>query len=710
MKKLLWMSLFGTFAFIGCNQNDTASENNQNQTDMNNPLLSEWNTPFQTPPFSQIKEEHYVPAFKAAIKEQEENISKITSNTEAATFENTIVALENSGKTLERVASVFFNLTGTNTNDQMQKIAEEVTPLITKSDDDINLNADLFARIKSVYDNQAQMNLDDEQKMVLKKHYESFVRGGALLESEAQNQLRALNEKLAHLSLQFTNNVLAETNAFKLIIEDSKELAGLPQSAIDAAAISAKEDSLDGKWLFTLQYPSIWPFMQNADNRALREKLHKAYINRGDNNNENDNKKIIAEIANLKVEKAKLLGFDNYAAYILDDNMAKTPAKVYELLDKLMTAALPNAKKEAEELQKMIRKSGQDFKLEHWDWWYYANKLKQEKYAFDDEAVRPYFQLENVRNGAFEVAHQLYGLTFTETDKIEKYDKDVTVFEVRDADSSMLGILYTDWHPRASKRAGAWMTAFRKESKENGERIIPLISMVCNFSKPTETTPSLLTFEEVETLFHEFGHVLHGLLANTTYYSLSGTSVARDFVELPSQIMENWAAEPEVLKSFAKHYQTGEVIPDELLDKMDKAGKFNQGFVTVEYLAAALLDMDWHTLNQTQEIDATAFEKASLDKMGLIPEIIVRYRSPYFSHIWGGGYSAGYYGYIWAAILDSDAFATFKEKGLFDQETAKSFRDNILSQGGTKEAMDMFVKFKGQEPSIEPLLEKRGLK
>jgi peptidyl-dipeptidase Dcp len=707
MKKILWLSIAGLFAFTACNQEQASTEN---QNEMKNPFMEEWNTPYGTPPFSQIKEEHYVPAFKEAIKQQEEAIQAIIDDKEEANFDNTILALENSGMLLDKVSSVFFNMTGAISNEKLQAIDEEVTPLVTKSGDDISMNAGLFARIKAVYDNQDQMNLNDEQKMVLKKQYEGFVRGGALLEGEAQEKLRAVNEKLADLSLRFKKNVLAESNAFALVIDNKEDLAGLPQSAIDAAAITAKEDSLDGKWVFTLDYPSIWPFMQNADNRALREKLHKAYINRGDNNNENDNKAIVAEIANLRVEKANLLGFDNYASYILDKNMAKTPDKVYELLNQLMAAALPNAKKEAEELQKVIDASGENFKLEHWDWWYYTNKLMQEKYALDDEVLRPYFQLKDVRDGAFDVANKLFGITFTQVDNIDKYHEDVTVFEVKEADGTMVGILYMDFHPRASKRAGAWMTSFRKESKVDGERIIPLISVVCNFSKPTETTPSLLTFEEVSTLFHEFGHALHGLLANTTYYSLSGTAVARDFVELPSQIMENWAAEPEVIKSFAKHYKTGEVIPDELLEKMDKSGKFNQGFVTVEYLAAALLDMDWHTINEKQEINTTEFEKASLTKMGLIPEIIVRYRSTYFSHVWGGGYASGYYGYIWAAILDSDAFATFKEKGLFDQETAKSWRDNVISQGGTKEAMDMFVKFKGQEPSIEPLLEKRGLK
>ena len=711
MKHLIWASLIALISLTSCNQEATKeAADTKTEQAMKNPLLEEWNTPFNTPPFSQIKPEHYMPAFKVAIKHEKDAIQAIIDNPEEANFDNTVYALEESGMLLDKVSSVFFNLTSSDGNDELSAIEEEVTPLITKSSDEISMNTALFARIKSVYDNQEKMNLNDEQKMVLKRHYESFVRNGALLEGEAQERLKEVNAKLADLAIKFKKNVLAETNAFKLIIDNKEDLSGLPQSAIDAAALDAKNDGQEGKWLFTLQYPSIWPFMQNSDKRELREKMHKAYINRGDNNNENDNKKIVAEMANLRLEKANLLGFDSYAAYVLDANMAKTPKRVNDLLDQLMSAALPNAKKEASELQKMIDKSGGDFKLKHWDWWYYTNKLKQEKYALDDEILRPYFQLENVRDGAFDVAHKLYGLTFTKIENVDKYNPEVTVFEVKNANGETQAILYQDFFPRASKRAGAWMTTFRKEYKKDGKRQIPLISMVCNFSKPTEDKPSLLTLEEVETLFHEFGHALHGMLANTTYYSLSGTSTPRDFVEMPSQFMENFVAQPEVLKSFAKHYKTGELIPDELVEKMDKAAKFNQGFVTVEYLAAAILDMDWHSITEKQEINTTEFENAAFKKMDLIPEIIVRYRSTYFSHIWSGGYAAGYYGYIWAAILDSDCFASFKEKGLFDKPTADAFRDKILSRGGTREAMDMFVDFKGKEPSIEPLLEKRGLK
>ncbi len=711
MKQLLWASLITMITLVSCNQSTTTkTETTEKSETMENPLLAEWDTPFNTPPFSKIKPEHYIPAFKAAIKNEEEAIQSIIDNKEEATFDNTIYALEEAGMQLDRVSSIFFNITGTDSNTELDSIEEIVTPLITKASDEISMNADLFAKIKSVYDHQDKMNLNEEQTMVLKRHYEDFVRNGALLQGEAQEQLKKVNGQLADLAIKFKKNVLAETNAFKLYIDNKEDLAGLPQSAIDAAALEAKNDGQEGKWLFTLDYPSIWPFMQNSDKRELREKMHNAYIMRGDNNNANDNKKIVVEMANLRLKKANLLGFDSYAAYVLDANMAKTPKRVNDLLDKIMPAALNKAKEEAANLQKMIDKSGENFKLQHWDWWYYTNKLKQEKYALDDEILRPYFQLENVRNGAFEVAHKLYGLTFTEIHNVDIYNPETKVFEVKNADGEIQAILYQDFFPRASKRAGAWMTTFRKEYKKDGKRQIPLISMVCNFSKPTEDKPSLLTLEEVETLFHEFGHSIHGMLANTTYYSLSGTSTPRDFVEMPSQFMENFVAQPEVLKSFAKHYKTGEIIPDELIEKMDKASKFNQGFVTTEYMAAAILDMDWHSITEPITIGTTKFENAAIEKMGLIPEIIVRYRSTYFSHIWSGGYATGYYGYIWAAILDSDCFASFKEHGLFDKATADAFRDKILSRGGTRDAMQMFVDFKGAEPSIEPLLEKRGLK
>ncbi len=677
----------------------------------NNPLLQTWDTPYQTPPFSKIKESDYEPAFKAAIKEQNEAIEAIISNTKTPNFKNTIEAYEHSGDLLDRISSLFFNLNSANTNSEMDKVAEIITPLITEHEDNLKLNQALFERVKTVYDNQDQETLTQEQTVLLKKLYRSFVRGGALLNEKEQEKLRAINTRLADLSLKFKNNVLAETNAFQLFINQKEDLDGLPESVIESAALEAKEAGKEGQWLFTLHYPSIWPFMQNSTRRDLRQKMHQAYINRGNNNNANDNKAILKEMVNLRVEKAHLLGFKNYASYILDVNTAKTPEKAGKLLNQLMTAALANAKEEVKDLQAIIDKQGETFSLQHWDWWYYANQLKQQKYALDDEILRPYFQLEKVRNGAFDVAHKLYGLSFKEVNNIDKYHSDVATFEVYDKDQSLLGILYTDWHPRASKGAGAWMTSFREQSKKGGKRVVPQIMMVCNFSKPTESTPSLLTLDEVETLFHEFGHVLHGLLSNTTYASLAGTSVARDFVELPSQLMENWVAEPEVLKSFAQHYQTGETIPDSLLQKMDKASKFNQGFATVEYLAAAILDMDWHTINETQdELDVNAFETASLNKMGLIPEIIVRYRSPYFSHIFEGGYAAGYYGYIWSAILDADVFDSFKENGLFDPATAQALRDKLLSKGGTEDEMTMFINFKGKEPNIEPLLEKRGLK
>ncbi|MGE5498423.1 MAG: M3 family metallopeptidase, partial [Syntrophothermus sp.] len=521
--------------------------------------------------------------------------------------------------------------------------------------------------------------------------------------------LRKINEQLSILSLQFGENLLKETNSFELVVEKESDLAGLPQNLITAARETAKERKQEGKWIFTLHNPSIMPFLQYADNRELREKIFKGYINRGNNNNKFDNKNIISKIAALRLQRANLLGFKSHADYVLDDNMAKTPENVYKLLNQLWTPSLQMAKKEAEELQQMIYKEGKNFKLEAWDWRYYAEKLRKEKYALDDETLRPYFQLENVRKGAFDVAGKLYGITFTERNDLPAYHNEARAFEVKEKDGRYIGILYTDYFPRESKRGGAWCSSYRKQSNRNNEFINPVMVNVCNFSKPAGDKPALLTFEEVTTLFHEFGHALHGLLSNTNYGDLSGSAVPRDFVELPSQIMENWAGEPEVLKSFAKHYQTGEVIPDELIEKIKKSEHYGQGFATVEYLAASFLDLDWHTLTDTLKTDVEQFESQSLSKIGMIPEIIVRYRSPYFNHIFAGGYSAGYYSYIWAEVLDADAFEAFKETSLFDQATAKAFRDNVLSKGGTEEAMTLYRKFRGADPKIEPLLKRRGL-
>lgn len=674
-----------------------------------NPFFSEFDTPFKTPPFDKIKEDHYLPAFMEGIKQQKEEIESIVNNTEPPSFENTLEALENTGALLTRVNYVFINMKLANTNEKLQNIAKEVAPLLSKHLDDIMLNEKLFEKIKTVYGQKDQLKLSVEQNTLLEKYYKDFVRGGANLDEEDKDRFRKINEELALLLLKFGENVLKENNAFELVIDKEEDLAGLPQSVIDGAAEAAAERAYNGKWVFTLHKPSMLPFLKNSEKRELREKILKAYINRGNNNNELDNKKILSKTAALRVERANLLGYKTHADFVLEVNMAKKPENVYKLLNQLWKPALKIAKKEAEQLQKMINKEGKNFKLEAWDWRYYAEKLKKEKYDLDDEILRPYFKLENVRNGVFEVAAKLFGITFEERSDIPKYHEDVKVFEVKEADGSHIGILYTDYFPRAAKRGGAWMEAYRKQSRQGGKEITPIICNVCNFSKPTGDKPALLSFGEVTTLFHEFGHALHGLLSNCTYKRLSGTAVSRDFVEMPSQIMENWASEPEALQFYAKHYQTGESIPQELIDKIQKSGNFNQGFKTVEYLAASFLDMDWHTLTEAREMDALEFENKSMNKIGLIPEIVVRYKSFYFRHIFSGEYSCGYYSYIWSEVLDADAFQAFKETSLFDKKTAQSLRKNIYSAGGTEDPMILYKRFRGAEPEIEPLLKRRGL-
>ncbi len=673
---------------------------------MENPLLSEFNTPHGVPPFDQIKIEHFVPAYIDAIAKHKEEINTIVNSTDAPTFENTIEALEFSGKLLNQVNATFYNLNQSLTSDSMQQVAQEITPILTQHFDDIALNASLFQKVKAVYDQKDKLTLTPEQNRLLEVSYKNFERGGANLDSVQQTRLREINGELATLYLKFGENILAETNNYKMIIDNEADLAGLPEAVKQAAADAAKADSLDGKWIFTTHKPSLLPFLTYAENRELRKKLHTAYIMRGDNNNEYDNKKILSRMAALSAEKAHLFGFKNYAEYVLDINMAKNPEAVFEFLNKVMDKVLPIAKKEATELQKMIDKEGGNFKLAHWDWWYYSEKLRKEKYDLDEEMLRPYFEKNNVRNGAFEVATRLWGLKFVERTDVPKYHQDVEVFEVQNSDGSFLGILYMDWYPRASKVGGAWMDEYRRQS----EGVDPIITTNFNFSAPSGDKPALFTFDEVSTTFHEFGHALHGLLSNCKYHSLAATNVARDFVELPSQIMENWASEPEVMKMYAKHYKTGEVIPQELIDKIQNSGLFNKGFTVLEYTSAALLDMYWYTLNEPVEKDATQFENEIMTKIGMIPEIVVRYRSPYFSHIFGGGYSSGYYSYQWAQVLDADAFSVFKEKGLFDQETAKSLRDNILSRGNTEPPMDLYKKYRGSEPKLDAFLERNGLK
>jgi peptidyl-dipeptidase Dcp len=678
----------------------------QQQETTTNPFFADYNTPFKTPPFQLIKLEHYMPAFLRGMEEQKREIDAIVNNTEPPTFQNTIEAVERTGALLDKVYAVFSSLRGANTSDDLQKVANEVTPLLSKHRDDINLNEKLFQRVKAVFQKRKAGHLDAEQMRLLENSYKEFVRGGANLTGEKKERFRKINEEMSMLRLKFDENVLKETNSFKLIVDRKEDLAGLPQSAIDGAADLAKKAKLDGKWVFTVQKPSMLPFLQYAENRALREKLFKGYIMRGDQGNQYDNKEIVSKIAALRVERAQLLGYKTHADFVLEMNMAKNPKSVYEFLNKIWKPALKIAKQERDEMQAMIKNEGKNFKLEAWDWWYYAERIRKAKYDLDENELRPYFLLDNVRKGAFDVASKLYGIDFVERKDIQTYSDEVTVFEVKRKDGSHVGILYTDYFPRPGKRAGAWCNSYRRQERIGNTFVTPLMYNVGNFSRPAGDAPSLLSLEEARTLFHEFGHALHGLLSNITY---RGLSVPRDFVELPSQIMENWAFEPEVLKSYARHYKTGEVIPQSLIDKIQKSGKFNQGFVTVEYLSASFLDMDWHTLNDTKPLDAVAFEKKSLGKIQLIPEIVVRYRSPYFAHVFSGGYSAGYYSYIWAEVLVEDAFEAFKEKGLFDQATATSFRKNILERGGSEDAMTMYVRFRGKKPTIEPLLKKRGL-
>ena len=672
-----------------------------------NPFFSEYSTPYKTPPFHLIKSDHFMPAFEKGMEEQKQEIEAIAGNSDAPTFQNTIEALVHSGGLLEKVNAVFSGLRGANTNDELQKIAARVTPLLSKHRDDINLNVKLFQRVKTLYGARKDLALTAEQMKLLEDTYKDFVRGGANLTPAAKNRFRAINEEMSVLRLKFDDNVLKETNSFKLLIEKEADLAGLTQTIIDGAADAAKKAKLEGKWIFTLQKPSMIPFLQYAENRALREKIFKGYIMRGDNNNQYDNKKIVAKIAALRVERSRLLGYKTFADFALEQNMARNPKAVYDFLNKLWKPALSVAKSERSAMQAMIKNEGGTFKLEPWDWWYYAEKIRKQKYDLDENELRPYFLLDNVRKGAFSVAGKLYGIQFIERNDIQTYSDEVKVFEVQRMDGSHVGILYTDYFPRPGKRAGAWCSSFRRQERREGAFITPLMYNVGNFSRPAGDRPALLSLEEAGTLFHEFGHALAGLLSNVTY---RGFSIPRDFVELPSQIMEEWAFEPEVLKSYAFHYQTGEVIPQALIDKISKSGKFNQGFATVEYLSASFLDMDWHMLTDTRPVNTNTFEKKSLGKIRLMPEIVVRYRSPYFAHIFSGGYSAGYYSYIWAEVLVQDAFQAFKEKGLFDQATAKSFRENILERGGTDDAMKLYVRFRGHEPSIEPLLEKRGLK
>lgn len=688
----------GALLFSGCSK------------EVENPLLAKWDTPFQTPPFNLINESHYIPAFKVALQKHKEEIKTLVENEAEPTFENTVVALDNSGELLKRVNKVFSAMNESMSTEKMQEINKEVTPMLSGHKDDINLNPGLFQRVKSVYENRESENLNTEQARLLDHYYKKFVRGGANLSDADKDKFRKINDEISLLKVQFGENVLKENNRFELVITDQADLAGLPDGVVSSAAEAAKEAGYEDSWLFTISKPSMLPFITYSENRDLREKIYTAYVMKGNNENELDNNKNASKLAALRVKKANLLGYKTFAHFVLEENMAGEPENVYELLNKLWDPALERAKSEREEMQKMIYAEGNDFELESWDWWYYSEKVKKAKYDLDEDELRPYFSVENAIEGVFGLATDLWGIQFVERTDIQKYHPDVKVFEVKEEDGSHIGILYTDYFPRASKRAGAWMDEFRRQHKVDGKMITPIIYNVGNFSKPTGNKPALLSLDEVLTLFHEFGHALHGLLSDCTYESLAATETPRDFVEFPSQVMENWAMHPDVLKNYAKHYETGEVIPADLIKKIQNASQFNQGFATVEYLAASYLDLDWHTLSDPTEKNAAEFEKASMTKIGLIDEIFPRYRTTYFNHIFSGGYSAGYYSYIWSEVLDADAFNAFVQSGdVLNPELASKYRKYILSSGGTDDAMELYKKFRGAEPEIEPLLKRRGL-
>lgn len=696
MKKVLILGVMA-MSLLACNQT--------------NPLLEQPNTPFGVPAFDKVKIEHYLPAFEEAIRQNKAEIDAIVNNEDAPTFENTIVALDRSGLLLDRVTGVFFNVLEADGNDEMNAIAEQVSPMLSDLSDGIILNDALFQRVKAVYDEREQLGLNAEQMRLVTQTYKAFADNGANLPEDKKERLKEINQELSLLSLKFGNNVVAETNSddVKRFITDEALLAGLPESAKAAAAEEAEAAGHPGEWLFTPKRTSFTPVLQYCENRELRKQLLMDYTTRGNHDNENDNKSVIIREIELRIERAKLFGYDNPADYILADCMAKNHQTVDAFLASVWAPSLEAAKREAAELQALLEQDLPGEKLQPWDWWFYAEKLRKAKYDLDEEELKPYFELNNVRKGAFGVATKLYGLQFEKLENMPVYNPEVEVFKVTEADGSLVGILYTDYFPRAGKRPGAWMNNILPQYIDaEGVDHRPVIINVGNFNKPTAGNPSLLSMDDVETLFHEFGHALHGLLSKAHYKSLSGTNTPRDFVELPSQFMENYAYEPEVLKTYAFHYETGEVIPDELIEKINKASAFNQGFVTTELLSASILDMDFHELTSAEGLDVNAFEAESLKKMGMIDEIIVRYRPTFYNHIFTTGYEAGYYSYTWSAVLDADAFAAFKETGdLFEAETAKRFR-HLLEQGGTRDAQELYLEFRGKEADPKYLLIRKG--
>ena len=685
-----------------------------------NPFFQEWNTPYEVPPFLDIKDEHYMPAYEQGMKENLEEIDLIVNNTEAPTFANTIEELERTGKLLSRVGRVFSNLASSNTNPQLQELQRELSPMLSAHYDKISLNEGLFNRVDAIYQNRENLDLTSEQAKLLNDTRKGFVRSGALLSKDQKDRISEINSKISGLSTSFGQNLLAETNGFELILEDS-DLDGLSDGVIAAAADAASQkidsaesqeekDKYNDKYVFTPHRSSMYPFLTESTRRDLREKLYNSYVMRGDNNNDTDNKKIAAQIAKLRAERAQIMGYKTHAHFVLEENMLKTPEEVYELLTQLWKPAVKRANVEVADMQAVADAEGQNFDIAAWDWWHYSEKVRKEKYDLDESLIKPYLSLDNVLKGVFNTTNKLWGLTFTEIFDLDLYHPDARIWKVSDKDGSHLGIFIGDYFTRSNKRGGAWMSSFKGQSNLDGmER--PIVVNVCNFPAPVGDNPALLSFDNVVTLFHEFGHAMHGTLTNVKYGSMAGTSGPRDFIELPSQLLEHWASEPEVLKSFATHYETGEPIPDELIEKLLNASKFNQGFINTEYLAASLLDMDWHTISADEDLkDANKFELESMKKVGLIGEIAPRYRTTYFAHIFSGGYSSGYYSYVHAAVLDSDAFEAFKEVGdVFDKDLASKLRATIYSKGSTEEAMDLFVQFRGRKASIEPLLKVRGL-
>ena len=678
-------------------------------SDHDNPLLAEWHTEFGVPPFDVIKNEHYEPAFREAMALHIAEVEAIVANPEAPTFENTIVALELSGAMLRRVSRVFGAVSGAHTNDTLQAVDRTLAPVRAAHADDINLNPELWERVEAVYEQKDGLSLTPEQDRLLEEMRKGFVRRGAALDEAGKARMREINGEMAQLSTQYGENVLAETNAYELLVTDTADLGNLPPNLVHLAAEKARERGYEAGWVFTQDRPSVEPFLDASPNRELRKDAFMGYALRGDNDNEHDNKEILSRTAALRAERANLMGYPTHADFVLSDNMAETPDRVTSFLEEVWRPALEVAKQERADMQELMNAEGVEGKLEGWDWRHYTERVRKARYALDQEALLPYFEVNSARDGVFMVTNHLFGMTFHERPDLPRWHPDQQVFEVREADGSHLGILYMDFFARPSKRGGAWMNSLRTQSNVDGF-VTPIVTTNFNFPAPAGGGPSLIGLDNTMTLAHEMGHAIHGLLSNVTYESLAGTAVPRDFVEMPSQVMENWMGEPEVLRMYAKHYQTGEVLPDEFIDKLQASATFNQGFITVEFIAAAFLDMAWHLLDRPVEHEARAFEDAEMARIGLIDEILPRYRSGYFSHIFSGGYSAGYYSYLWAEVLDKDAFQAFVETGdLFHRETAQKLRDEVLSRGGTRPGMELYVNFRGREPSIQALLEARGL-